>query len=55
VLPTIPGAPPDLSALPPCCAFAPRCAAASAQCRATQPALLRQPGQALACWHPVAA
>ncbi len=54
VLPTIPGAPPDLSALPPGCAFAPRCAAASAQCRSAQPALRRQPGQALACWHPVA-
>jgi peptide/nickel transport system ATP-binding protein len=37
-LETIPGAPPDLSALPPGCAFAPRCRLAEAGCRATDPA-----------------
>jgi peptide/nickel transport system ATP-binding protein len=34
---TIPGSPPDLSALPPGCAFAPRCAWAADACRAAQP------------------
>ena len=36
---TIPGAPPDLSALPPGCAFAPRCALAVAACREIVPPL----------------
>ena len=52
-LPTIRGAPPDLSAVPPGCAFAPRCDAASATCRVDRPPLDRQAGAALACWHPV--
>ena len=54
-LPTIAGAPPDLSALPPGCAFAPRCAKASARCVAERPPLDRDGPRALACWHPVAA
>lgn len=37
---TIPGAPPDLSALPPGCAFAPRCAWAKAACHVEQPGLV---------------
>jgi peptide/nickel transport system ATP-binding protein len=37
-LETIPGAPPDLSALPPGCAFAPRCALASPDCLKSSPA-----------------
>jgi peptide/nickel transport system ATP-binding protein len=53
VLPTIRGAPPDLSALPPGCAFAARCDAADARCVATQPSLHRDGATALACWHPV--
>jgi peptide/nickel transport system ATP-binding protein len=53
VLPTIRGAPPDLSALPAGCAFAARCDAADAQCVATQPALQRNGATALACWHPL--
>jgi peptide/nickel transport system ATP-binding protein len=54
VLPTIAGAPPDLSALPPGCAFAPRCGHASARCGTGQPALVRSSGPgALACWNPL--
>jgi peptide/nickel transport system ATP-binding protein len=53
LLPTIGGAPPDLSSVPPGCAFAPRCAAATAQCRTDRPPLVRADGEALACWHPV--
>jgi peptide/nickel transport system ATP-binding protein len=55
VLPTIGGSPPDLSALPAGCAFAARCGRASERCHAQQPALERQGGQALACWHPISA
>ncbi len=36
-LQTIPGAPPDLSALPPGCAFAPRCAMANERCLPSSP------------------
>ena len=53
VLPTIRGAPPDLSALPPGCAFAARCDASDPHCVATQPALRRDGAAALACWHPL--
>ena len=53
VLPTIAGAPPDLSALPPGCAFAPRCDRATPRCREVQPALIREGQTALACWHPL--
>jgi peptide/nickel transport system ATP-binding protein len=53
VLPTIAGAPPDLSALPAGCAFAPRCSAVAARCRERQPTLLRDGTSALACWNPV--
>ncbi len=52
VLPTIMGAPPDLSALPPGCAFAARCDAASAQCGKQQPPPLRVGPSALSCWNP---
>lgn len=52
VLPTIVGAPPDLSALPPGCAFAARCAAASARCYRQQPPLQREGASVLACWNP---
>jgi peptide/nickel transport system ATP-binding protein len=52
-LATIGGSPPDLSRLPAGCAFAPRCAAASAQCVGQLPPLLRDGGEAIACWHPV--
>jgi peptide/nickel transport system ATP-binding protein len=53
VLPTITGAPPDLSALPAGCAFAPRCRSATTRCRDRQPTLLRDGTSALACWNPV--
>jgi peptide/nickel transport system ATP-binding protein len=53
-LPTIAGAPPDLSALPPGCAFADRCSRALAQCRTEQPALAREGGRAIACWSQIA-
>jgi peptide/nickel transport system ATP-binding protein len=53
-LPTIGGAPPDLSSLPPGCAFAPRCAAATTRCVVERPPLVRDGSAALACWHPVA-
>ena len=52
VLPTIMGAPPDLSALPPGCAFAARCDAASAQCSRQQPPVQREGASALSCWNP---
>ena len=52
-LTTIAGAPPDLSSAAPGCAFAPRCAQASVRCGVEQPALVRDAGQALACWHPL--
>ena len=52
-LATISGAPPDLASASPGCAFAPRCAQASARCSAEQPPLVREAGQALACWHPL--
>jgi peptide/nickel transport system ATP-binding protein len=54
-LPTIAGAPPDLSALPPGCAFAPRCAQAGARCGLERPQPLRHGVHALACWHPLPA
>ncbi|MCI1191287.1 ABC transporter ATP-binding protein [Calidifontimicrobium sp. SYSU G02091] len=40
-LATIPGAPPDLSALPPGCAFAERCALADERCRTVRPDVVR--------------
>jgi len=47
---TIPGAPPDLSALPPGCAFAERCALADEGCRQTQPeAVTLRPGHQARC------
>ncbi len=52
-LPTIAGAPPDLSNVPSGCAFAPRCDGATTQCRAERPPLSRDGVAALACWHPL--
>jgi peptide/nickel transport system ATP-binding protein len=52
-LPTIAGAPPDLSALPSGCAFAERCMSVLARCRGEQPPLEREGRQATACWNPV--
>ena len=52
-LTTIAGAPPDLSSIATGCAFAPRCVAASVRCAVEQPPLVRDAGQALACWHPL--
>jgi oligopeptide transport system ATP-binding protein len=47
---TIPGLPPDLSALPAGCAFAPRCESATALCRGSDPQLAEiAPGQSSAC------
>ena len=52
-LETIPGAPPDLSALPAGCAFAERCPRADDACRATQPqATLPAPDHLVRCLHP---
>ncbi|HEY0822605.1 MAG TPA: ABC transporter ATP-binding protein, partial [Ramlibacter sp.] len=49
-LQTIPGAPPDLSALPAGCAFAERCGFALAGCRQAQPEVTwPQPGHAVRC------
>jgi len=55
-LPTIPGAPPDLSRLPPGCAFAPRCAYRMSRCETEIPPLdLVDPGvesgHRKACFH----
>ena len=52
-LPTIGGAPPDLSSPPAGCAFAPRCAAATERCVVDRPLLVRSESTALACWHPL--
>jgi peptide/nickel transport system ATP-binding protein len=50
---TIPGSPPDLSALPPGCAFAPRCERVTEACRAAVPPLfLQDNGSRAACIHP---
>ncbi|WP_434740592.1 dipeptide ABC transporter ATP-binding protein [Micromonospora sp. SH-82] len=51
VLPTIPGSPPDPSALPDGCSFAPRCTLAEGDCREQVPALLPvgEAGQHSAC------
>ena len=49
-LETIPGAPPDLSALPGGCAFAPRCVLAADICRATLPGITAlDPGHRARC------
>lgn len=51
-LQTIPGAPPDLSALPAGCAFAERCGLAVAGCREAQPEVVRPAaGHAVRCWR----
>ncbi len=52
---TIPGTPPELTALPPGCAFASRCEAATDQCRLDRPDLQGTGGTGahfMACWHP---
>ncbi|GGH18594.1 ABC transporter ATP-binding protein [Alsobacter metallidurans] len=49
-LETIPGSPPDLTALPPGCAFAPRCSLAAPQCREIVPPLAEVgPAHTAAC------
>ena len=49
---TIPGAPPDLSALPPGCAFAPRCAKATDSCTQIKPeAVIVGPQHQARCLH----
>jgi oligopeptide/dipeptide ABC transporter ATP-binding protein len=54
LLPTIPGAPPDLRTLPPGCAFAPRCPRAQDRCVAEHPPLASdRPDRQVACWYPV--
>lgn len=49
-LQTIPGAPPDLTAIPPGCAFAPRCRFATDDCLSDVPAALQvEPGHLARC------
>lgn len=49
---SIPGAPPDLTALPAGCAFAPRCALCMRVClRAEPPCVILAPGHTASCWH----
>jgi oligopeptide/dipeptide ABC transporter ATP-binding protein len=56
LLPTIPGAPPDLRALPPGCPFAPRCPRARERCVHEMPPLAAdRPDRQVACWYPVSA
>jgi peptide/nickel transport system ATP-binding protein len=51
-LKTIPGSPPDLTALPPGCAFAPRCDKTTAACREQVPSLVTGAyDHAVACIH----
>ncbi|HET9051733.1 MAG TPA: ABC transporter ATP-binding protein [Candidatus Dormibacteraeota bacterium] len=53
---TLPGLPPDLTAMPAGCRFSPRCAYVDAECAATEPGLREAPGDAghrFACHHPV--
>jgi oligopeptide transport system ATP-binding protein len=50
-LPSIEGAPPDLSILPTSCPFAPRCSFAVERCRQEIPPLTQiEPDHALRCW-----
>jgi peptide/nickel transport system permease protein len=50
-LTVIPGRPADPANLPPGCAFAPRCPLADSRCGAEDPALERNEGGRVACWH----
>lgn len=52
-LPSIPGQPPDLSALPAGCSFASRCTFASGQCSKRPPLRVwaHDPNRRVACWH----
>jgi len=51
---SIPGLPPDLTALPRACRFAPRCRFTQDDCRSVDPPLVPQPdGHEFACLHPV--
>ena len=52
-LPTIRGAPPDLSRLPAGCAFAPRCDHAGEACLREAPPVEKNGRRALACWYPL--
>ncbi|RXN87059.1 dipeptide ABC transporter ATP-binding protein DppD [Achromobacter aloeverae] len=49
---SIPGAPPDLTALPPGCSFAPRCAQRRPECEARMPALSGPAGHQSRCILP---
>ena len=50
-LPSIEGAPPDLSTLPTSCPFAPRCSFAVERCRQDMPPLTQiEPNHAIRCW-----
>jgi oligopeptide/dipeptide ABC transporter ATP-binding protein len=52
---TIPGMPPELTALPPGCAFASRCEVATDQCRTDRPELTSVDdtgAHRMACWNP---
>jgi len=52
-LATIPGRPPDPSAVPPGCAFTPRCPLADERCATQRPNLAQLSGDhRVACWHP---
>ncbi len=53
---SIPGRPPDLTALPPGCPFAPRCSHVLDRCRSEDPSLepvMGTPGRERACWAPL--
>jgi peptide/nickel transport system ATP-binding protein len=52
-LPSIPGAPPDLSAPPPGCRFAPRCPRVSDLCRSSAPVLGGSIDHSYACHRPL--
>jgi oligopeptide/dipeptide ABC transporter ATP-binding protein len=49
-LPTLPGAPPDMSALPSGCRFRERCAFAQERCKARPELLAVAPGHLTRCW-----
>ena len=51
---SIPGSPPDLTALPAGCRFAARCSQVTDECRRAEPPLVsREPEHFFACWNPV--
>ena len=52
-LESIPGRPPDLTALPPGCSFAARCTRAQPDCIESIPPLVSEAGRRHACFHPI--